>query len=210
MADQLNLYNEALTTFLGERELATLEEARGPRFQLDGVWDRGFIDSLLEQGQWNFAMRTMKLDFSNSIEPAFGYQRAFEKPDDLVLITSIGSDEYFGQPLLQYQDEAAFWFCDLESIYIRYVSNDAEYGNDLGNWPPSFERWAAGVLAERSTQLITQNKINPEKLAKAVNKLAMKAKSVDAMKNPTTFPPDGRWVSSRSGRFGRFREKFSA
>lgn len=199
MADRLNLYNEALTTFLGERSLATLAENRGPRRQLDGIWDRNFIDSLLEEGQWNFASRTLKLGASTSIEPDFGYQYAYEKPLDLVRVTYISRDEFNKFPLLSYQDEAAFWFSDYDEIYVRYVSNDNAYGNDLENWPQNFTRWAAGVLAERSTQLITQNKINSEKLEIKVAKLLLKAKNVDAMKDPTRTLPAGRWTTSRSG-----------
>lgn len=197
MADRLNLYNEALTTFLGERSLATLTENRGPRRQLDGIWDRNFITSLLQQGQWNFATRTLKLEASESIEPAFGYKFAYEKPIDLVRITYICRDELFNYPLTEYQDESSFWFADYDVIYVRYVSDDNDYGNDLANWPENFTRWAAGVLAERSTQLITQNKVNPEKLAAAVKKLLLDAKNTDAMKDPTRFTPPGRWTSSR-------------
>lgn len=199
MADQLNLYNEALTTFLGERSLASLTEERGPRRQLDAIWDREFVQSLLEEGQWNFAMRTMKLDASTSIEPAFGRKYAFEKPTDLVRVTHICRDEFYNFPLLTYQDEANFWFSDYDEIFIRYVSDDNDYGNDLANWPQNFTRWAASVLAQRSTQLITQNKIKVSELDKVVKGLLMKAKSVDAMKDPTRILPRGRWTSSREG-----------
>ena len=198
MADQLNLYNEALTDHLGERRLATLEENRGPRRQLDGVWDREFIAGLLQEGQWNFATRTMKLEASESIEPAFGRQFAFEKPIDLARITYICEDELFLEPLLEYEDEGDLWIADYDVIYIRYVSTDSEAGNDIGNWPPNFTRWAAGVLALRSTKLITQNKIDKEKLEKTVDKLLLKAKNTDAMKDPTRFTPPGRWTQSRS------------
>lgn len=201
MADQLNLYNEALTEHLGERRLATLTENRGPRRQLDGIWDRDFIDALLEEGQWNFAMRTLKLEASTSIEPDFGRKFAFEKPLDLVRISYICRDELFRYPLTEYDDESFFWFSDFDVIFIRYVSNDNEYGNDLGVWAPNFTRWAAGVLALRSTKLITQNKIDKAKLEKDVDKLLLKAKNTDAMKDPTKFTPPGRWTSSR--RWGR-------
>lgn len=199
MADQLNLYNEALTTFLGERSLASLTEARGPRRQLDGIWDRDFIRSLLQEGQWNFAMRTAKLQPEDSYDPPFGRQFQFVKPDDLVRITYVCRDEFYRYPLREYEDEANFLFTDYNEIFVRYVSDDAAYGSNLADWPENFTRWAASVLARRSSLLITQNKINIKDLKETVKELLVKAKSVDAMKDPTRTLPSGRWTSSRDG-----------
>ena len=199
MATQLGLYNEALTRHLGERRIATLTEERGPRRQLDDIWDHGFIKSVLEAGQWNFAMRTVKVDFSTSIDPEFGYIRAFDHPDDLVRVVAVCQDEYFNRPILRYQDEGAFWFCDYDDIYVRYVSNGASYGGDIANWPESFTRWAAGYMATQAVSLVTKSKTDPEKLEKKVKKLKINAQSIDAMRDPTRFAPEGRWTSSRRG-----------
>ena len=201
MADQLNLYNEALTVYLGERKLASLTEERGPRRHLDDVWDRNFVDTVLEQGYWNFAMRTAKIEFTPSVEPPFGYTRAFDHPSDMVRVASVCQDEFFKRPLLNMQDDAAYWFCDFDEIYVRWVSNDDTHGNDLANWPQSFTRWAAGYLALQSVAQITQGKIDAEKLDRKVNKLLIRARSVDAIKDPTKFTPEGRWASSRSGQY---------
>lgn len=199
MADQLNLYNEALTEHLGERALATLTEERGPRRQLDGVWDRNFIRAVLEEGQWNWATRTMKVEPEDSYEPSFGRQFQFVKPDDLARITYICRDEFFRYPLREYEDEANFWFSDYNEIFIRYVSDDITLGGDLANWPESFARFAAGKLALRATALITQNKINKKELEKTVKALRVDARSIDAMKDPSRTLPSGRWTTSRDG-----------
>lgn len=201
MADQLGLYNEALTVFLGERKLASLTEERGPRRHLDDIWDRNFVDTVLEQGLWNFAIRTIKSEYSPSVEPPFGYTRAFDHPDDMVRVVSVCQDEFFKRPLLNMQDDAAYWFCDFDEIYVRYVSNDSTLGNDLANWPPSFTRWAAGHLALLSAKLITQGKTDMRELKRDVKKLLIEARSRDAMKDPTRFTPEGRWTSSRSGQY---------
>ncbi len=197
MTDRLSLYNNALTRHLGERRLGSLTEERGPRRQLDEIWDAGFVDDCLEQGLWNFAMRSMKVEFSESIEPPFGYQRAFDHPDDMIRIASVCEDEYYWTPLLKYQDEGAFWFCDLDAIFIRFVSNGADYGNDLANWPLSFTRWAEGYMATQAVEIVTKSKTNLEKLEKKVNKLLITARGRDAMKDPTRFTPEGTFVQSR-------------
>ena len=47
----------------------------------------------------------------------------------------------------QFKDEAGFWYADLDTIYVRFVSNDATYGGDLANWPQSFINMVEGYLA---------------------------------------------------------------
>ena len=70
MTTQLTLYNNALH-LIGERKLSSLSENRECRRLLDTVWDRPAIDDCLERGQWNFAIRSVHIDHSPSVEPAF-------------------------------------------------------------------------------------------------------------------------------------------
>src|SRR6185369_1444544 len=111
-------YNNALLD-VGERALASVTEPREPRRLLDIAWDSGAVEWCLEQGQWNFAMRSSKLDYSPSVEPPFGYRRAFNKPTDWIRTAAVASDEYFRVPLLTYVDESSYWFSDLDTIYVR-------------------------------------------------------------------------------------------
>ena len=95
--DKLSIYNGALL-FIGERQLATLTDNVESRRLLDGAWDRDGIETVLEQGQWNFAMRTSKFEYSPSITPAFGHTRAFEKPSDFVRVCAMCSGRIFYDP----------------------------------------------------------------------------------------------------------------
>ena len=107
MTDRLSIYNGALM-LAGERFLASLTEEREPRRLLDHVWDTGGLKACLEMGQWAFAMRTTQVDYDTSVEPGFGYHRAFVKPDDWVLTSAVCEDEFFRSPLLRYWDEAGY------------------------------------------------------------------------------------------------------
>jgi hypothetical protein len=120
------LYNSALT-ICGERTLASLTEDREPRRLLDLVWDNDGVKTCLEGGQWKFAMRTIRIDFSTTITPDFGYKRAFEKPSDWCATSALCSDEYFSSPLTEYVDENNVWYAELDEIYVRYVSDDSAY-----------------------------------------------------------------------------------
>lgn len=204
MTDQLSIYNAALR-HIGERELASLTENREPRRVLDGVWDDDFVDTCLEQGYWNFATRAIKITYSPSVEPPFGYRYAFDVPNDHVRTAAVCSDEYFNSPVLGYTTEGEYWFCDLQELYIKYVSNDNAYGMDYSLWPKSFTRWVELYLASLICERLTQNASKQERLMKRAKRALIDARSKDAMEEATTFMPPGSWSRSRSARVGRDR-----
>lgn len=203
-ATQLQLYNAALR-ILGEEKLASLSEDREPKRVLDGIWDDGLIDHVLEQGYWNFATRTVQIDYDPSIAPTFGYRKAFEHPTDYVRLAGISADEYFSIPLTQYREEGGFFFCDHDRIYISYISNDNDYGNDLSLWPETFKRYVEHYLALMSCERLTQGKSKFADLYKLTEKALIDARSKDAMNDATKFPPPGSWSTARrAGRGSRW------
>jgi hypothetical protein len=194
------LYNGALLV-AGERFIASLSVQEEPRRLLDQVWT-GAIKYCLEQGQWHFAMRTIQIDYDSSIEPDFGYRRAFVKPDDWVNTSGLCSDEYFTAPLTRYIDEAGYWYADLDTLYVRYVSNDSLYGMDLNKWPETFREYVEAYLASRILLKIANSEDKAEKAGKLAEKRLMVAKNKAAMAEPTSFPARGSWSSARN-RFPR-------
>jgi hypothetical protein len=168
-----------------------------PRRTLDDIWDGGAVRACLERGQWNFAMRTALAQYSPSVEPSFGYRRAFDKPTDWVRTCGLCSDEYFRSPLNDYRDEAGFWYADLETIYVRFVSDAAGYGNDLSLWPESFVKCVELYLASEACETITQSQTKQQKIDKDLKEALIFARSKDAMDEGTMFPPPGRWSSAR-------------
>ena len=145
MTDQLSVYNGALALG-GERALANLSENREPRHKLDDIWSRDFKRRVLRQGSWNFAIKSVQPAIEATVTPAFGYRNAFEKPTDFVRTAGVTTDEYFKNPLRDYTDESGFWFADLDEIYIRYVSDDEEYGGDMSLWTEDFTEFAEHYL----------------------------------------------------------------
>ena len=196
-ADKLVLYNDALL-LCGERFIASLTEEREPRRLLDQVWASGAVDRCLEEGQWHFAMRTVELDYDTSLEPAFGYNRAFAKPDDWVLTSAVCSDEFFRSPLTRYTDEERYWYSDLDTIYVRYVSNDADYGNDLARWPKSFHDFVAAHMASRIVNKLTNSEEERARVIDQRKKALSIAKNRAAMAEPTSFASQGSWGRARN------------
>lgn len=193
---QLGLYNEALR-LLGERKLLDLSENREPRRVLDDIWNNDAVKYCLEQGQWNFAMRAVQIDASTTVTPNFGYRFAFDKPSDWVRTAGVSSDEFFNVPLTKMIEEVGFWFADIDPIFVRYISNSAEYGADMTRWPQTFAKYVAAFLAHEAAFGITSDK---ERKLEAKREMLMRladARSKDAMSDPTAFPPQGSWTSSR-------------
>lgn len=198
--DQLFLYNEALRV-CGERRLLNLTEQREPRYYLDDVFnDISFFNAVLEEGQWLFATRSARFDYSPSVEPPFGYRFAFNKPTDWLRTTAMCSDEYYRVPLNEMADEAGYWYADLQTIYTKYISNDVMYGKNLSIWPSSFSLYAGAYLGLQIAPRLKGNKVAVDDIKTEVNTRLLKALSKDAMNGPTKFPPPGSFTSARIGR----------
>jgi len=196
-ATRLSLYNGALR-LCGERLLASLTEAREPRRMLDSAWNDNFVNGVLEDGQWGFACRSAMYDYSPSVTPTFGYRRAFNKPTDFVRTMAVCADEYFKVPLTEYSDERGFWYAEPDTIYIKYVSNDAAYGADMSLWPQSFVDYVEAKLATRIIMPLKQNKQARDDMFAIAEQLLTKANSQNSMADPAKFPPQGSWVRART------------
>jgi hypothetical protein len=195
---KLQLYNQALR-LVGEGKLATVTDNRPERFALDSIWDEDPVKQMLEETYWNFATRTMEWNYNSAIEPDFGYSRAFDKPANFVRTVAICSDEFFTAPLLGYCDEAGYWYCDLDTIYIKYVSDADDYGRDMSLWTELFRNCVATKMAKELAISLTKSLSLKDDLSKDHNKYLKEAKSLNAQEKPTQFLPAGRWIRSRSG-----------
>lgn len=198
MPTQLGLYNGALR-LLGERSLSSISEDRKPRHVLDDVWNDGFIDTVLEQGFWNFALRAVQIDKSTTSIPAFGHTNAFDKPNDWIRTAGVCQDEFFKVPLLDYLEETNFWFAEIDPIYVRYVSNAATYGSDLTRWPETFTLYVKAYLASEIAYTLTQSDAKLRMILGLVHQRLIDARSKDAMNEATAFLPPGTWSQARRG-----------
>lgn len=200
---QLGLYNIALRA-VKERTLTSLTEDGEPRRELDAVWStgNGALRYLLEQGLWNFAVRTQQVDHSTSATPVFGRTYAFERPSDMVRLLEISGDEFFSFPLMEYETETGYFFADITPLYWRYISDDDDYGGDFSRWPETFTLWAGHWLATQIAPRLTSD-VDLMALEKRAQRLLVDARSKDALDEPTRFPPNGSWARARWGFYSR-------
>ena len=199
MTTQLAIYNQVLIE-LGLRTLSSTTENQESRRVIDDVYDE-VIAYCLESGQWNFAVRTVKIDSDTGIDPGFGYEEVFAKPTDWVRTVGISFDEYNWIPLIdsQYKDEAGNWLTDGTPIYARYISNGSSYGLDLDAWPESFTRYVVVEIAFRVVERLTQSMSKRDELRQEIKRAKRNALAKDAIGEGTRFPVSGRLVSVRVG-----------
>jgi len=199
---QLSLYQGALR-LLAEQKLSSISEAREARYLLDDVWSDGVIDECLQLGQWKFATRTVMLDSSPSVSSDFGLQFAFEKPSDFIRTVAISSDEFFNNPLARYADENGHWWADQDPIYVKYVSNDEEFGTDYSLWPVNFKNMVEAYMASKIVTALTNGESKKDGIRKDL-KLALDiALGTDAQAGPVVVAPRGYWAGARGGSYRR-------
>jgi len=206
IATRLSIYNGACA-LIGERILqpasagATYSaEDRESRRALDDIWDRGGVNTCLAAGLWNLAKRTIQWNYDPDYTPPFGYQCAFGHPTDWVRWMAICVDPYMQAPLLQYDDQGGYLFCDLQQIYVAYVSNDKAFGMNMAAWPDAFQRYVEAYFAAAVCQRVTGDANKTVKCEKERDATLIKAKSTDAMNEATTLLPAGNWRMARHGR----------
>ena len=206
MATRLQLYNAALL-LCGERQIASLTEDRESRRLLDEVYNSNGVNYCLERGQWWFAMRAVRIDYDSTQSMDFGYQYAFNVPTDWVATSAVCQDEYFNVPLIHHAAEPDFWFASITPIYVKYVSNDTAYGNDLARWPATFMDYVAAYFASRIiTKLAGTKAEQREMLFGSTGNNGYLAQTLHIAKNsaaktqPTKVLAQGRWTTARTGR----------
>lgn len=202
MADRLTIYNSALRA-LGERSLSSLTEEREPRYELDAIYSPTVL-YCLEDGAWDFAMRTAQVDASLSVTPEFGYQYAFQKPSDWVRTFQVSPSELLTPPLVasEFTDEAGYWYANVDPLFVKFVSRDVAYGLDLARWPESFAAYVSSRLAWEISARLTSSEDKRQRLEKEMVRLRSNALAKDAINSPVAFAPPGSWSRARTGFYG--------
>lgn len=203
--DQLTLYQGALR-LCGERKLASLSENRPPRHLLDDVWGEDVIKTCLEQGPWQFATDTQRLDYDPDIEPDFSYRRGFPHPDGYVRTVGLSVNEFGDPPLTMYRDEGGVIYSDPDILYLSFVSNTDDFGRNLSLWPQTFSKFVMAVMAFEVNPRLTNSRAVTADIKQVMKERLNDALGKDGVNRPTTFPPRGLFVSARSGLYSTMRD----
>ena len=196
MTTTLKVYNAALFA-VGQRKLASTTEAVESQRVITEVY-ADVVNYCLEQGQWNFATRAVKIDADPGITIEFGYSNAFGKPVDWRQTCEISAAANFMPPLLDYRDEVDYWVADCDPLYVAYVSNDVLWGLNLSAWPETFARYVELELACVIHPRLKNETGFPE-LEKRRLKALRDAKNKDAKNEGPKQVIAGRLIRARRG-----------
>ena len=196
MADRLTIYRDALRLLGNAASLSSLTEVSASRAALDDAW-RSAGDYLLEKGLWNFAIRTVEMQPDEDVDALFGYTYAYSKPTDWVRTVNISDNGRFSEGLFDYQDEADYWYTSSSPMYLRYVSDDDNYGWNVGRWRQSFAKALAAYLAYQCGLPISADRGNRNDLYNLFRTVLKDAKALDAVDEKVQQKPAGRLVRAR-------------
>lgn len=196
MASRLSIYKAALRYLGNAAGISSLTEASVTRRALDDAWQEAG-EFMLAKGLWNFAIRTSQLSEDEDVEPLFGYQYAFSKPTDWVRTVAINTDPAFAIGFEDFADETQYWYANTDTLYVRYVSNDAAYGWNIGEWRQPFAEAFAAYLAFQCSLPISADKGSRTDLFNLSKALLTEAKALDAVDERVAYSPAGRLVRTR-------------
>jgi len=194
-ASQLGVYNKALR-WLEERPLGSLTEKREPRYLLDAEWSDA-IATVLQSGFWKFGLRMVMANPDTTSVPNFGRKYSYTKPGDWVRTYQLSQDDRFILLDREYIDGNGTWFSDLPYFYVRYVSNDPNFGMNMGLWGQAFVEYLGCYLAWTICPRIKQALDKKQDLEKSLTRAKAHALAIDAMDAPVGKIPVGVWVQSR-------------
>lgn len=199
---KLSLVNGAMR-LLKTRKLTAAELAGNTRESArvaNDVFDADFVRGCLEAGNWRFAVRSRQITADPGIDPQFdgagGYLYAFAKSDDWLRTCGVFSDADMRQTYRDYNDEAGYIFANVDTLYVRHISDDVSFGGNLAIWPRSFQEYAEAKLAANVAGPMTQEAESLEALA--ARRLAA-AISKDVINEGTKTQQPSSWVRARFG-----------
>jgi len=195
------VYNKALT--LARLPLITSNsDESNARFVLDEAVNNGVVESVLSKIPWDFASVRAELSYDNGYTATFGYKYRFAEPADFYRLNMISEDEYFREPMPDYIHEEGYFYCDTQTIYVRYT--DTAHLTAPSGWPDTFTDLVACELAK---YLETVPGANLTGLEDKYYKYEGEALSSDAQRGPPKQIGRGNWNRNRrSGHRGGILE----
>lgn len=193
-AEWVKIYNDALF-IMGLPEIAGENDDSNRRVKLTRALNAGIVEEMLEETGWQFALQSTKVEYDASVEPAWGYQRAFAKPNDLHTIDGLFTDEYMTTPLKSYQDENDYFFCDYDEFYLSYLSTT--WLTTPASWPMYFRRLVAARMAKDAAMTLRDEGADMTAAQMEYEDRKSSALSKNAMQSPPRKIANGSWVRSR-------------
>lgn len=194
MASKTELFNKALAR-IGERPIQEGQNDT-PQARACAIAFPTVLEAVLREHPWNFAIKRVVL--SPLVEkPAFGYANYFKIPSDCVRIVQIQTDESKNTPRAfephPYATERGKIACDVNLLYVRYVTKDVE----IGDFDSLALEYFVIRLAAEITMILTNSLDLKETLRQEARLLLGDAQNIDSTEGYTLPIIEGNWLDVR-------------
>lgn len=189
----LTIYNDALL-ILGEDHIVNTFDDSRRRSILDVCINSGLVGSILEDIGWHWATTSMRITADPNLETEWGYTYAHHLPTNLHRFDGVWYDEYMQTPIKRYTDEGGVLMCDVDEIYIKYVSSDWLITPEL--WKPSFKRYVAAKMAYDTMNRFPNADKNTVTMIHEQRERDIRA--IDAQQSPPHVLTRGTWTRMRT------------
>ncbi|MGX9983967.1 hypothetical protein [Methylobacterium fujisawaense] len=196
-AIRLRIYNEALG-HLGQPRAASLAEVGVATRALNEAWEAEVL-WCLQQGPWTFATRSLTLAAVDGVVPLYGFEHAYQKPEDYLRTVALMVSGDWREPLMHYTDGDGVWYTNTVGLAVRYVSSHEDWGFNLPNWSPTFAALVALRLAEKCALRITSSANLVAGLIALRERALKDQRAKDAINTEVAFAPSGTWTRARRG-----------
>lgn len=205
MADKLATWKQALI-HLEKETITTVTDDVEPRYVFDAAWP-GVVAEAFNEGDWNFAKKSVALVLNVSETAALGYTYVFDYPADYMrtLVVSATTDFMRGG-IPDYVDQGGFLHSNNNVLYLRYISDAKMVDASVTTWPDMFWLYVAVKLALATCGKLTSGDTLYERLEKKQKKALRQLKSVDARNEPNKTIPMGSWLRARRSGYGNSGE----
>lgn len=109
-------------------------------------------DAVLEQRNWSFALSRVKLNRLAN-DPLYGYNAAFQLPNDLIRMVDIATDSDFNNTLKDWSKEGDQLLVSSDVVFLRYIKRC----EDPTKFSPGFIQCLAARIAADICVPLTSN-----------------------------------------------------
>lgn len=192
MPTKLTVFNDALL-LLGQPMMQDPADSGEDGDQLRAAWEPS-VEICHEKTEWDHAVKRWQCARLASV-PTNGYYYYYAIPADALRIITVSETGEVGDDLIAYEIEEGKLATNAQTVYIRYVSDDAM--NNPGRWSASFAYFVSCTMAARVAPKINQSAL--EHIIKERKKAQSDAIGLDAAQGPPKPRRHGMWSRSARG-----------
>jgi len=189
--DLRDLYNKALQ-ILKLPPLISNDDESERRVAIDYALDTGAIETVFDLINWNYNVKVAEIDEDGVYSPTFGYTYRFAVPADMTRLYGISADDRFLNPLSNWYREGAYFFADVQTIYIKYLSTDQH--STISAWPRYMFNLVAAEIARSCCHLPG---VDYNHVERKYQEYKIEAYNTDAQRQPPKLISSGSWNRSR-------------